>query len=450
MRMIRTAVFWLHLAIGCVAGLVILVMSVTGVLLAFERQINAWADAPAVLQTQTQSATDAPLDTILANLKNAGQGVPSELILHRSLNAPLEARFGRERTLYLNPWSGEIVGELAKGTRTFFNLAERVHRSLGLGMQSALGRGATSAANLAFLLMLLSGFYLWLPRVFNFASLKSRILLRRGLVGRTREWNWHHVAGIWAVLPLLFIVVTGVITSYPWASNLLFTMSGSQPPSGNWGGERPAGHSGRNGVDHQAAESEASASQSIPLAGLAQIAEQQEAQWKSITIQVPQAESEMLAVSVYMSIGGQRRARRFGDCWLGCELWRQLGLEQFWQQRLEEKVRRETVDWEKVLRLLVVNRLIDPGSEFRVHRHWFDQSAMGELLGQDFAVAEKNRLYRCLDRILEHKQELFAHLRQRWADLFGAEFDVLLYDLTRPHFAPWRSVVVDGGASIGF
>ena len=87
-----------------------------------------------------------------------------------------------------------------------------------------------------------------------------------------------------------------------------------------------------------------------------------------------------------------RRARSFGDCWLGCELWRQLGLEQFWQQRLEEKVRRETVDWEKVLRRLVVNRLIDPGSEFRVHRHWFDRSAMGELLGEDFAVAEKDRL----------------------------------------------------------
>jgi transposase len=123
-------------------------------------------------------------------------------------------------------------------------------------------------------------------------------------------------------------------------------------------------------------------------------------------------------------------ARAFGDCWLGCELWRQLGLEEFWQERLEEKVRRETVDWEKVLRLLVINRLIDPGSEFRLHRQWFDRSAMGELLGEDFAVAEKNRLYRCLDRILEHKQELFAHLRQRWADLFGAEFEVLLYDLT--------------------
>src|SRR5665811_1874972 len=132
-------------------------------------------------------------------------------------------------------------------------------------------------------------------------------------------------------------------------------------------------------------------------------------------------------VQVKLSEMELRRPRAFRHRWLGCELSRQLGLEEFWQRRLGEQDKRETVDREKVLRLLVVNRLIDPGSEFRVHRQWFDQSAMGELLTEDFAVAEKDRLYRCLDRILEHKQDLFRHLRQRWEDLFGAGFDVLLY-----------------------
>ena len=140
------------------------------------------------------------------------------------------------------------------------------------------------------------------------------------------------------------------------------------------------------------------------------------------------------SVQVKLSEMELRRPRALGNCWLGCELWRQLGLEAFWQQRLAQHVQRETVDWEKVLRLLVVNRLIEPGSEFRVHRHWFDQSAMGELLAVDFAVAEKDRLYRCLDRVLEHKQELFAYLKQKWADLFGADFEVLLYDLTSTYF----------------
>jgi len=87
---------------------------------------------------------------------------------------------------------------------------------------------------------------------------------------------------------------------------------------------------------------------------------------------------------------------------------------------------RESVAWAQVLELLVVNRLMDPGSEFRVHRRWFEQSAMDVLLGQDFAVAEKDRLYRCLDRVLEHKQELFVHLQERWKDLFDAQFDLLL------------------------
>ena len=126
------------------------------------------------------------------------------------------------------------------------------------------------------------------------------------------------------------------------------------------------------------------------------------------------------------------RPRAFGGCWLSCELWRQLGLDKFWQAKLPEG--REDVAWEKVLRLLVVNRLLEPGSEFRVHRQWFDQTAMAELLGTDFAVAEKDRLYRCLDRLLEHKPALLQHLRQRWQDLFATHFDVLLYDLTSTYF----------------
>ncbi len=146
--------------------------------------------------------------------------------------------------------------------------------------------------------------------------------------------------------------------------------------------------------------------------------------------EIPQDAAD--GVRVKMSGLELRRARAFGNCWLACELWRQLGLDDFWQQRLPDG--REAVSWEKVLQLLVVNRWIDPGSEWRVHRQWFLGSAMDELLGVDFAVAEKDRLYRCLDRILAHKQELFVWLKQKWADLFHADFEVLLYDLTSTYF----------------
>jgi transposase len=146
----------------------------------------------------------------------------------------------------------------------------------------------------------------------------------------------------------------------------------------------------------------------------------------------PLPEDAVDSIQVKLSGLELRRPRPFGNCWLASELWHQLGLSEFWRERLPEG--RESVSWEKVLRLLVVNRLLEPGSEFRVHRHWFVESAMDVLLEENFAVADKDRLYRCLDRVLEHKQELFVWLKQKWAELFHADFEVLLYDLTSTYF----------------
>jgi transposase len=126
------------------------------------------------------------------------------------------------------------------------------------------------------------------------------------------------------------------------------------------------------------------------------------------------------------------RPRSFGDCWLGCLLWQELGLDRFWREKLGAD--RGGVPWDKVIQLLAINRLCEPGSEFALHRSWFLRSAMDELLGCDFAVAEKDRLYRCLDRILPHKDELCRFLVDRWKTLFDVSFDVLLYDLTSTYF----------------
>src|ERR1700688_359530 len=126
------------------------------------------------------------------------------------------------------------------------------------------------------------------------------------------------------------------------------------------------------------------------------------------------------------------RPRQWGACWLACDLYEQLGLDDFWAECLPDS--REGTCWQHILQTLVCYRLIDPGSEWRLHRQWFEQSAMGDLLGADYGLVEKNALYRCLDKLLPHKQALFSHLRQRWTDLFGAKFDVLLYDLTSTYF----------------
>lgn len=126
------------------------------------------------------------------------------------------------------------------------------------------------------------------------------------------------------------------------------------------------------------------------------------------------------------------RPRQWGACWLACELWSQLELDTFWQPRLAAS--RKGTEWLNVLKTLVCYRLIDPGSEWRLHRYWFDHSAMADLLGEDFSIAQKDTLYRCHDHLLEHKQALFRHLKGRWETLFNARCEVLLYDLTSTYF----------------
>jgi transposase len=138
------------------------------------------------------------------------------------------------------------------------------------------------------------------------------------------------------------------------------------------------------------------------------------------------------AIGVRLSELRLERPRQWGACWLALELWQQLELDSFWRPRLRPS--REGTPWLKVLKTLVAYRLIDPGSEWKLHRQWFDASAMADLLESDFALAEKNTLYRCLDKLVEHKNELFKFLVRRWGELFGAKFDVLLYDLTSTYF----------------
>lgn len=127
-----------------------------------------------------------------------------------------------------------------------------------------------------------------------------------------------------------------------------------------------------------------------------------------------------------------RRPRQWGGCWLACLLWDQLELDSFWSERLP--VSRKGTRWLNVLKALVIYRLLDPGSEWRLHRQWYEASAVGDLLGEDFAVVQIDKLYRCLDQLLAHKQAFFTALTARWRSLFGVSFEVLLYDLTSTYF----------------
>lgn len=138
------------------------------------------------------------------------------------------------------------------------------------------------------------------------------------------------------------------------------------------------------------------------------------------------------AVHIIVGAMSLHRPRQWGACWLACVLYQQLHLDKFWSEQLSPS--RKGTDWAKVLQTLVCYRLIEPGSEWRLHRHWFDNSAMADLLDGDFSMVHKNTLYRCHDKLLEHKAALFKHLRERWENLFNPDFEVLLYDLTSTYF----------------
>lgn len=144
------------------------------------------------------------------------------------------------------------------------------------------------------------------------------------------------------------------------------------------------------------------------------------------------SESEVDALAVRLSALRLERPRQWGACWLADALWRELHLDVFFAARLG--CSREDTDWEKVLRALTIYRLISPGSEWRLHRHWFATTALPDLLDADEGIAQPATLYRCHDRLLEHKEALFAHLRERWSDLFAPSYDILLYDLTSTYF----------------
>jgi hypothetical protein len=143
-------------------------------------------------------------------------------------------------------------------------------------------------------------------------------------------------------------------------------------------------------------------------------------------------QAEGFGVQVRLDAMELHRPRQWGACWLACHLYEQLQLDRFFSPLLPDS--REGTSWRHILQTLVCYRLIDPGSEWRLHRQWFEASAMADLLGEDYGLVAKNALYRCLDKLLPHKTALFSHLRERWQDLFAAGFEVLLYDLTSTYF----------------
>ena len=229
---IRKTLFWLHLTAGVCAGLVILLMSATGVLLAFEKQMVSLAERDLRATSVEAARPPLPLSRIVgAAVAENPDGKPSNIIVRSDRHAPVAVAFGRERTLFVNPYTGAVLGEGAKRLRGFFETNKSLHRWLLMsGEGRERGKAVTGAANLTFLFIVLSGLVIWIPRRRTRTAFRNAMWFRRGLRGRARDFSWHHVLGIWSFLPLVAIVFSAVVISYPWASRLVYRAFGSTPP----------------------------------------------------------------------------------------------------------------------------------------------------------------------------------------------------------------------------
>lgn len=287
---VRNALFWIHLSAGVVAGLIILIMCVTGVLLTYERQIVNWADRAYRIAEPPDSVRLAA-EALLASAEvEIGQS-PTGLTLRNDPQAPAEVQAGR-RMYYANPWTGAVMGEPSAKTRSVFQQITAWHRWLGAtqGPGRDAARSLADAANLAFVFIIGVGMYLWIPRRFAWPNFRAVLLFRGGLAGKARDFNWHNVIGIWCAVPLFFIALSGVVMSYPWANSALYSMTGSPMPQQGRGPGR--GGEGRGGARE---------GQRADYTGLNDIlahAQQRVPGWTAVTLQVPPAKSAPVNVSV--------------------------------------------------------------------------------------------------------------------------------------------------------
>ena len=311
---LRKIIFWPHLVAGVLASIVVLIMSVTGVLLMYERQINEWANRDYRAEPPSSDKERLPVGILLDKVSDARPDFrPSSVTFRPDPTAPVELGMGRGRRLYANRYTGEVLGEGSEAARSFFRTITNWHRWLGMsGEGRKTGRAITGAFNLSFLFLIVSGFYLWWPKTWTLDSLRRITWFHSGLRGKARDFNWHHVFGFWMAIPLFIIVLSGVVISYPWATALVYRVTGSEPPQRRSRAaavskpqpkskKQNSGENGNNGDDSAHSHSETQPD----LDRLLGLVQQEAPSWRSITLRVPEASGQPVSFSVDLSPGGQ-------------------------------------------------------------------------------------------------------------------------------------------------
>lgn len=249
----RSILFWIHLAAGLVAGSIIAVMSFTGAVLAFEHEIVEWAERDVRrIEAPAPGVAARPLDELLAAAKAVApaDAKPAGVTVSRDPRDAVAVSYGRDGTYYVNQYTGAVTPPAATRTHDFMHLMEDWHRRLAMsGDSRETGRAITGACNAAFLVLAVTGLYLWWPRQWIARHLRPALKFV-GSRGKARDWNWHNVWGFWSLVPIIVMAATGMVFSYPWANALVYRAFGEEAPQrgGPPGGadempafERPAG-----------------------------------------------------------------------------------------------------------------------------------------------------------------------------------------------------------------
>jgi uncharacterized iron-regulated membrane protein len=307
--MLRSTIFWTHLACGVLCGFVVFTMSFTGVMLTYERQIKAWV-AEGHYAEPAPGQKILPLEELIGRQQALDpQFVAAGVVLTNAEGAPVSFRAGRQAGANLNPYTGEPMQTGSPALNAFFAWNTGFHRWFNVeGENRALARQVTGVGNVAFLFLVLSGMYLWLPQFWKWSQFKLRLLFNKEYPSsKARDFHWHHIFGIWAALPLLAVVYTGAVISYPWAANFMYLVFGADLPAAP--AAPPGGGPGSGG----AVATDAVASDDANYLSLAVLVEKalahEPVEWERLTVSIPTAASTTLQVEIDSGNGAQAQLR---------------------------------------------------------------------------------------------------------------------------------------------
>ena len=284
MKLLHKIIFWSHLLAGVVAGLVILLMSSTGVILMYESQITEYVERDVRRVIPSADGKRLSYDELIAKVRAANpKARPAMIIVKADPTASVAVNLGRENTVFVNPYNGKLLG----GQSAIDNFMRDVvdwHRWLGTqGEGRATARAITGACNLAFFWLAVTGVYLWWPRSWQWRGLKMSLLFDTRLRGKARDWNWHNVIGFWSSSVLVVLTLTAAVMSYPWANDLLYKLTGSEPPRRAEGPVGPAAQ----GAQTRAQRGEARGATAASFDVLLTRAQEQVPGWVMIMLRLP-------------------------------------------------------------------------------------------------------------------------------------------------------------------